>query len=345
MMIRLPAASGLPKPCGVDRLPAAGRPGAEPRRVVELRRCRAARCRRSRSSPRPASAASSCLGVGDLVGRHREEDHVVHDVGVARQHERPGEERVLGQLRVEQEAAVVVGADAVGGRRACTTLGHPQRHRVSPARSGLGLLASTRGVVGLVGRVSVAVSLAEAESLGSACPRWRCRPAGVRGGVAAGAAAASEPRRAGADRGQRPAVATGLIPVARSSPDRRARAGARGRQSGGTGAGVEHEPVARPDPPARRLAGQPRTAPPRSRAHASASAAAFGVVGARDRRATWVGACGLRSRNASVVVGLVRRRRPGCRPRRSCRTGSPGPRSCGHAPTMPVPCTLGTRRV
>ncbi len=56
------------------------------------------------------------LGLRDELGRHPEQDHVVHHVGVAGLHVEAGDERVLGELGVEQEAAVVVGAGAVGGR-------------------------------------------------------------------------------------------------------------------------------------------------------------------------------------------------------------------------------------
>jgi hypothetical protein len=100
---------------GLDhRLLAAGRPGADPRRpvdVLELVEAGAAE----------AGPALLVLGGvlgprrGDLLGRDLEEDHVVHDVGVARQHLGAGEPGVLLEARVQQEAAVVVGAGAVGG--------------------------------------------------------------------------------------------------------------------------------------------------------------------------------------------------------------------------------------
>ena len=96
---------------------AAGRPGADPRGVVDV------------LEPVEAGAAEAgpalavllgVLGLGrvDLLGRDLEEDDVVDDVGVAGLHGRAGQPLVLGELGVEQEAAVVVGPGAVRrGRR------------------------------------------------------------------------------------------------------------------------------------------------------------------------------------------------------------------------------------
>ena len=63
-----------------------------------------------------------------------EQDHVVHDLGVAGQDLGAGEPGVLGQLRVEQEAAVVVGALA-GRRRGRVRRGIVEVVRCSPLRA------------------------------------------------------------------------------------------------------------------------------------------------------------------------------------------------------------------
>ena len=97
------------------RLRATRRPGPEPRRVVEL-------VHLTRDS-RATEAGPALILVGvveplrlvDLVGRHPEQDDVVDDVGVAGQHVGAGEVAVAGQLGVEHEASVVVGA--LAGRR------------------------------------------------------------------------------------------------------------------------------------------------------------------------------------------------------------------------------------
>ncbi len=81
------------------------------------------------------------LGRRDLLRRDLEEDDVVHDVGVAGQHLRAGEPRVLLEPRVEQEAAVVVGAGAVGGVRRVAAGHRDRRTRLSRTqRPGLGRL-------------------------------------------------------------------------------------------------------------------------------------------------------------------------------------------------------------
>ena len=95
-----------------------------------------ARARRRSRAPLPQAGVAEAgpalargrgvllLGLGDLVGRDPEQDDVVDHVGVARQHVEAGDELVAGHLRVEQEAAVVVGADA-GRRRGRVGLRHP----------------------------------------------------------------------------------------------------------------------------------------------------------------------------------------------------------------------------
>ena len=126
----------------VDRLRGARRPGAEPGCVVEVGAVGQAAV--AEAGPALARVVGvELLGRGVLVGVDAVEDHVVDDVAVVRLHERAGEERVLGQVRVEQEAAVVVGADAVRRRRRVGLSGSAATSGVSPARSGLGLTAST----------------------------------------------------------------------------------------------------------------------------------------------------------------------------------------------------------
>ena len=65
-------------------------------------------------SPGTPVAASACEA---RTGGDPEQDHVVHRVRGAGPHVEAGDEGVLGEPRVEEEAAVVVGAGAVRGRR------------------------------------------------------------------------------------------------------------------------------------------------------------------------------------------------------------------------------------
>ena len=59
--------------------------------------------------PAPADAASSCFAPGRRSRGDAEEDHVVHDGAGARPDARRRRVGVLRELRIEQEAAVVVG--------------------------------------------------------------------------------------------------------------------------------------------------------------------------------------------------------------------------------------------
>ena len=75
-------------------------------------------------TPVPPKQVQPCPGsarpaprAGDLLGRDPEQDHVVHHLGALRQHVDAGDERVARQRRVEQEAAVVVGARRLRRRR------------------------------------------------------------------------------------------------------------------------------------------------------------------------------------------------------------------------------------
>ena len=141
-----------------DRLLAARRPRADPRGPVDVLEA---------IEPGAAEAGPALvllgrvlgLGGGDLPRRDLEQDHVVHDVGVAGQHLRAGEPGVLVELGVEQEAPVVVGAGAVGrGRRVRarhgdrrTRLPRAQRVGTSPARRSGRCAPAVPGLCGLLG--------------------------------------------------------------------------------------------------------------------------------------------------------------------------------------------------
>ena len=247
------------------------------------------------------------------------------DVGVAGQHVGAGEPGVLGQLRVEQEAAVVVGAEARGGRRRV----RPRHLAASAAsrlsRSGLGLVASMRrGVVGsaCVGRPVVAV----AAVVGGLGRRRRCwsRPARRSGGgsrrrsrrppAVAMAQAGGDARSRGQAPDQPggqvigPAAEHVQVRVEHRLPDARA--------------GVEDQPVVLETLAPRRRRGASRTRRARASGSAAASSAAFGVVAARDHQHV-----GRRLRvdvaERHGAVGGLHHVARGCRRPRSCRTGSP----------------------
>ena len=264
----------MPKPRG-HRLRAAGRPGAEPRRVVDARRTRRragaaeagpALARVSASSPRPRRPGS---------GGDPEQDHVVDDVRVAGQHVGAGEPGVLVQLRVEQEAAVVVGADAGRRGRACTPRASSAWLRRSPSRSG-GRLAGLRAAAacrgaplrGVGSRRSVACRSTVVRRSSDAGRRRRARPRGA----ARARRAASRSRRAAHPGGQvigRPAEQV-QVGVEDGLP--------------GAGAGVEDQPVV-VVPLGRRDRGRGATRSASAAGSAAASSAAFGVVVAAGRRA------------------------------------------------------------
>ena len=127
----------LAEALAVDLLAATGRPGAEPGRVVDLRRrCCAGRSCRSRSSPgrawrrpsaRPPRPGRPAPGTGSRGAPRR---------GCPGSTLKPVMNWSLGDLRVEQEAAVVVGADA-GRRRGRVVLRHPHGDPALARRSGL----------------------------------------------------------------------------------------------------------------------------------------------------------------------------------------------------------------
>ena len=102
---------------------AAGRPGTDPGRVVDVLELVEARA----AEAGPALAVLlgvDLLGGLDLLGRDLEEDDVVDDLGVAGLDGRAGQPLVLAQLGIEEEAPVVVGAFAVRRGR-----GVGRRHR------------------------------------------------------------------------------------------------------------------------------------------------------------------------------------------------------------------------
>ena len=125
-----------------DRLPAARGPRTDPRGPVDVLEA----IEPGATEAGPALVVLSGvlgLGGGDLLRRDLEQDHVVHDVGVAGQHLRAGEPGVLVELGVEQEAPVVVGAGAVGrGRRVGAR--HGDRRRAPPPRAAAGTSPARR---------------------------------------------------------------------------------------------------------------------------------------------------------------------------------------------------------
>ena len=158
MTIRLPFAQAYAVAGLGDRLLAARCPGADPRGPVDVLEA---------VEPGAAEAGPALvllgrvlgLGGGDLPRRDLEQDHVVHDVGVAGQHLRAGEPGVLVELGVEQEAPVVVGAGAVGrGRRVGARHGDRRTRLPRAQPSGLrrlGVVAAVPGLPGLCGLLGV----------------------------------------------------------------------------------------------------------------------------------------------------------------------------------------------
>ena len=296
MTIRLPAGERYAVPGRVDGLLRPGRPGAEPRRVVEVVAVRQAAV----AEARPALAGVprvELLGRGDLVGVDPEQDHVVHDVAVVGLDERAGQEAVLRQVRVEQEAAVVVGADAVRSRRRGTP-------SASAAPSGSRPAAAARGFTAATGC--------------GLLPDAGGRGRGRRGiaPAARGRAAVAEQRRAPARPPARPRP---------PRPRRRRRARSAGwprlRPSGqhvqvgvehrlpGVRPGVEHQPVAVVAGVGRRPDG------PRATSSATVAGSRVGELGGVRRRA-----CAGRRARAAAPAGSGRGTR--ARPRSRATTSA-----------------------
>ena len=157
----------LAEALAVDLLAPAGGPGAEPRCVVDLGAA-AAQAGVAEAGPSLARRLGVLLlGLGDQVRRDAEQDHVVHDVGVSRQHVEAGDHLVAGQLRVQQEAAVVVGADP-GRRRRRVGLRHPHGRRGAPPAAAA-CAAPARPAAG------VPVVVRRGRRCGVARPALRCR--------------------------------------------------------------------------------------------------------------------------------------------------------------------------
>ena len=218
---------------GGDRLLASGCPGAEPLRVVELLAGTTAEAHVAEAGPAETGLRGvRLLGVGPRVRRQLEHDHVVHDLRVAREDVGAGEEGVLLELRVEDEAAVVVGADAVGrGRR--VGLRHRQRHPPLPRAQRPGLGGRGRGG----GRVVTLVAVAGVRGLARRGPR--------RGGrLVVGLRRPAAGQQQGGGRGQRDQAAPGVHPGGQliGRPPSRCRWVWKTLWPG-LGAGVEDQPV------------------------------------------------------------------------------------------------------
>ena len=227
------------------------------------------------------------------------------------------------ELRVEEEAAVVVGADAVGRRRACTPPASPASTRRSPARSGLGLAAA----VGVAAWLVALVTGGRRRGLA----RRRRAPAAPGGSSLGRRRRCRRPRAGRERRGQRRRrrdAAGGSSRRPGHRRGRRARARGRGRRVWpAPGAGVEDQPVA---------VAEPSAVGDRGRRASTSSASGRRVARRPARRRSGVVArddqhVGRRLR-VDVAEGHRRarsraRRRPGCPRRRSCRTGSPAARA------------------
>ena len=268
-----------------------------PCRRAPRRRARARRRARSLASSAGAAEAGPALArsrrvlglrVGDLVGRHPEQDHVVHDVGLPGQHVEAGDEGVL---------ASAAGRAGSSGSRRCRCRRAPRACRPPASPAG-------------------PAALARAQRL--ALHRCRGRP-----GVAVG----DRPTRLGTSAAPRTCRCRSPVPQAastsgqqRDDDGRRTQACAAAHPGGqvidrppstcrwawktvwcAAGAGVEDQPVAlaeallRRRPPPRRRTGRRARRARRPRARRRSAWWLRGIT------STWVGACGSRSRNATVV--------------------------------------------
>ena len=199
-----------------------------PRRPASWRRRRwrtrpRGRCRRSRSSPRPAARASFASASATCSGATRNRITWCTTSGLPGSTLAAGQPDVLVQLRVEQEAAVVVGADA--GRRGRRVLRrHRQRHPLlAVAQRELLARRRSRRAAGPRPRAASDRSSSDAGVSRRAGPRRRCP--------------ARTPRRGGRARPRPPPAQDArtcdrFIRGARSSGARRAGAGGCGRRSG-----------------------------------------------------------------------------------------------------------------
>ena len=151
-MTRLPAGIGIPRPSDVTRSPP---PGAQAPIHGALRSWSPlpTPVPPKQVQPCPGAAASCASALATCSGGTRNRITWCTISGRSRQHVDAGDERVGQQLRVEQEAAVVVGALALGRRRVRLgqrdveeALAVAQRHR--GRRLAVGVCAVAGGVGG-----------------------------------------------------------------------------------------------------------------------------------------------------------------------------------------------------
>ena len=199
----------------VAPLSPAGRPGTHPGCVVESG-VAFVDARVAEAGPAVARGLGVLLpGLVDLVRRHPEEDHVVHHVEVVRPDVVAGDRGVMRELRVEQEAVVVVAARRRWVPRACTAsrAGAPDASR--PCAAGSAWRASAWSAPRRPRR-----------------PSYRTRRVTRHGALASGADSLPHPVSTSASAATAAATRGRLIPAASPSTGRRARAGGRGTPSG-----------------------------------------------------------------------------------------------------------------
>ena len=118
--MRLPAGSAIPVPARSRSPPQPGAQAAiQPASSRTPPRVRRALGDARAAEARPAGPGRAAVERGRLggdVGADAVEDHVVDERGRPRRDPRRGDEAVCLQLRVEEEAAVVVGAPVRRGR-------------------------------------------------------------------------------------------------------------------------------------------------------------------------------------------------------------------------------------
>ena len=294
--------------------------------------------------PGPAVRASSGGRLGDGAGPEAVEDHVVDERGRARRDLRRGDERVARQLRVEEEAAVVVGGAVRRGRAV------GRRHRELEAR--LPRARRGRGQAGSADR--------RAPARGARPDELRARPAEQRVALPrverasrlpdVGAATAPTAARAacGSPRAPRRAPPPGLRGRARCgrrtarcrrgdgsprrSRGRSARRRARSRESRGP-------PTWRSRRRGRARPGRPRRASPRARPPPPGRRALMAPKGTRDPAGSSDRSLSARRRCPRAPGGHRRARRPwrGRRAPRAARAAGSRPSPRPDAPPRPRP--------
>jgi hypothetical protein len=144
-MIWLPLGNSVPIALLGHPLAGAGGPGAEPRRLIEVLAGIAGQAGAAETGPALALVGGVLgLRLSDVLGLDLVKDDVVDQLGVSGQEVGAGDHRVLGQLRVEQEAAIFIGPlptrRARGVRR-----GHPQLEETFAGAQRDGLRRRRRG--------------------------------------------------------------------------------------------------------------------------------------------------------------------------------------------------------